>query len=255
MTKLTKGSAYARALSREVGYGCAELSQIANKLNLQILEVDAHSFDGALIRAREVPFGQIVIRKSIRELGRKYFTVAHEIGHFLLQHDATNLVCTQSDIATWVNGPRQAEREANDFAAEILMPVSAVEPIIRDAAPSIQLIERIARIFHTSLSAAAWRYCDLTQEVCAVVWSTDRRIEWAKRSEAFRYPLLHRAPIQPNTFASQCFSGSPGPIQPLPISANLWISTKHPISALQILEQSKALPSYQSVISLLCVKK
>jgi hypothetical protein len=36
-----------------------------------------------------------VIRKSIREAGRKNFTLAHEIGHFLLPgHDQTELVCT-----------------------------------------------------------------------------------------------------------------------------------------------------------------
>jgi hypothetical protein len=32
------------------------------------------------------------------------------------------------------------------------------------------------------LDDVAWRYCDLTRERCAVVRSTDKQIQWAKRS-------------------------------------------------------------------------
>jgi hypothetical protein len=112
MTKLTKGAAYARALASEL---TGDLSRVAPRLGLEIREVNADGFDGALLRAREVPFGEIVIRKFIREAGCKNFTLAHEIGHFLLPgHDQTELVCTKSDVGNWGDGSKEIEREADD---------------------------------------------------------------------------------------------------------------------------------------------
>ena len=57
------------------------------------------------------------------EYGRRYsFTLAHELGHILLGHcnDCTDEYDTRDDI----NNPKQGTREydANEFAAELLMP-------------------------------------------------------------------------------------------------------------------------------------
>src|SRR5712672_951989 len=169
MTRLTKGAAYGRVLARELRVGPGNLSHIAPRLGLEIREVNAEGFDGALIRARELALGAIVIRKSIREAGRKNFTLAHEIGHFLLPgHDQTELICMKADVGNWGDGSKEIEREADEFAAELLVSSAFVRPIIDSAPPSLQLIEKIAQRFHTSLSAAAWRYCALTQEKCAI---------------------------------------------------------------------------------------
>ena len=105
MTKLTKGAAYARVLARELGNARRTLPDVASRLGLEIREVNADGFDGALVRAQEIPYGVVVIRKSIREPARKRFTLAHELGHFLLpDHDRTELVCTKSDIGNWGDG-------------------------------------------------------------------------------------------------------------------------------------------------------
>jgi hypothetical protein len=86
------------------------------------------------------------------------------------------------------------------------------------------VIEKIAQRFHTSLSAAAWRYCDLSKQSCAIVWATNDRIDWSKRSRHFGFPLQKGAPLQQGTFALQCFAGTPGPSKPQELPARLWIS-------------------------------
>jgi len=253
MTKLTKGAAYARALASEL---TGDLSRVAPRLGLEIREVNADGFDGALLRAREVPFGAIVIRKPIREAGRKNFTLAHEIGHFLLPgHDQTELVCTKSDVGNWGDGSKEIEREADEFAAEILMPSVSVERMILSAVPSLQLIEKIAQKFHTSFSAAAWRYCDLANAQCAIVWSREGRIDWSKRSETFAFTLHKGAPIHESTFASRAFAGLPSPKQPQEVPVGSWISANDLAEDKKLWEQSKALPAYNSVISLLWIGK
>lgn len=256
MSGSQRGSAYARALSRELPLERGDLRAIASRLGLQIREVDAEGFDGALIRAREVPLGTIAVRQSIREAGRKNFTLAHEIAHFLLpDHDQTELVCTKSDIGNWGDWSRELEREADEFAAELLLPASGVQPIVESAPPSLQVIEKIAQRFHTSLSAAAWRYCDLAKQSCAIVWATNDRIDWSKRSRHFGFPLQKGAPLQQGTFALQCFAGTPpSPRKPQALPARLWISATGVPEDAPIWEESKALPAYNSVISLLWIK-
>ena len=83
------------------------------------------------MRAKGTPFGAIIVRDSIREPGRKNFTVAHEIGHCVLPgHDKADLVCTSTEVGNWSDSAKEFEREANEFAAELLMPEVVVRQIM-----------------------------------------------------------------------------------------------------------------------------
>ena len=135
------------------------------------------------------------------------------------------------------------------------MPSVSVERMILSAVPSLQLIEKVAQKFHTSLSAAAWRYCDLAKAQCAIVWSREGRIDWSKRSETFAFTLHKGAPIHESTFASRAFAGLPSPKQPQEVPAGSWISANDLAEDKKLWEQSKALPAYNSVISLLWIGK
>jgi hypothetical protein len=61
---------------------------------------------------------------------RRRFTVAHEIGHHLLHSDGKAVLCRPADVETAQASERAREREANRFAAELLMP----EAMVREAA-------------------------------------------------------------------------------------------------------------------------
>jgi IrrE N-terminal-like domain len=61
---------------------------------------------------------------------RRRFTVAHEIGHHLLHSDGAAVLCRPADVQTAQASERAREREANRFAAELLMP----EAMVREAA-------------------------------------------------------------------------------------------------------------------------
>jgi len=254
MNTSQRGPAYARALFEELGKDgpSPSLRSVASALRLEVREVAAEGFDGALVRAKDLPLGQIVVRESIREASRKNFTIAHEIGHFVLPgHADEDLVCTASDIANWGQRAKALEREADEFASELLMPASIVEPIARSAPPSLKIIEQIATESRASLSAAAWRYCDLSAERCAIVWSKQGRIEWSKRSAGFGFFLPKGAWIRAGTLAFDCFAGMKRTSEPRPVNAGLWIPSRDLPPGSRIWEQSKPLPTYQSVISLL----
>ena len=65
---------------------------------------------------------KIVVNSSIDNVGRKNFTYAHEMGHYFLMHDLSNLVCTQTNLESgfWIKNSQEAE--ANYFASCFLMP-------------------------------------------------------------------------------------------------------------------------------------
>ncbi len=87
--------------------------------------VPAGQLSGVLLPAR----WEIWVRRD--EPGpRRRFTVAHEIGHHLLHSDGAAVMCRPADVETAQGGERAREREANRFAAELLMP----EAMVREAA-------------------------------------------------------------------------------------------------------------------------
>ena len=63
-----------------------DLVMLCKELGLRIQEVPARGFDGALVRSKTGQKGIIAVKASIREASRKRFTIAHEIGHFVMPH-------------------------------------------------------------------------------------------------------------------------------------------------------------------------
>ena len=87
----------------------------------------------------------IVVYNGRRRRERIWWSLAHEFGHVLLGH-----VFTQG----WHDDP-QKEREADMFAAELLLPLGALKEVRRWP------LEHIARGFDTSLEATRNRLKDL----------------------------------------------------------------------------------------------
>src|SRR5438132_14147381 len=63
-----------------------DLGALCKELGLRVQEVPAKGFDGALVRSKTGQKGIIAVKASIREASRKRFTIAHEIGHFVIPH-------------------------------------------------------------------------------------------------------------------------------------------------------------------------
>src|SRR5262249_17255718 len=155
---------------------------------------------------------EIVVRSSIKEQGRKNFTIAHELGHFILpNHDNDDVVCNPYELSDFSSQARDREREANEFAAELLMPADVVSHAIGPLDPSFDAIERIGRTCNSSLSSSAWRFCDLTGHRCAVLWSSGGRVVWERRSPEFRFAISRYGVREPGTFAQDCLQGRPVP--------------------------------------------
>ena len=223
--------------------GPPDARSIAAQLQLDVTELEVQGFDGGFVRAKGTPFGAIIVRNSIREPGRKNFTVAHEIGHFVLPgHDAGGAVCGPSDIGNWADASRALEREADEFAAELLLPSDYARPKFKGESPSLGIIQAVANESNASLSATARRYCDLVSERCAVVWSKNGTVSWYKPSQEFGFYLKRGWEIPKGTQAWECFSGTRTHERPEPVAADLWLDERVILENSVIWEHSIGLP-------------
>lgn len=248
----SQAAVYANALRAEMRLkGRVDLDEIAEKFNLSVREKNLTGCDGALLRSATGSKGIIVVKQSIREIGRKRFTVAHELGHFVL-HGAS-AACISSDIGQW-SDTRQREKEADEFSAELLIPSDEVQPLINSHKPSLQLIGRVAEEYETSLSASGWRFCDIVSTPCAIIWSTSKVIQWLRKSDSFPFFLRRGANVPEGSYAMAAYKGKRLPEAPEPVPAGEWIDHPRILEGAEIWEHSLNLPSYDSVITLLWVR-
>ena len=206
-----------------------------------------------LVRIKGTARGAIAVKGSIREESRKRFTVAHELGHLLLPGHDDCSVCTSGMIETWASDVRDREREANIFAAELLMPAALVQRQVGTDAPSLGLIDSIAATFGSSLTASGYRFASLTSYAVALVWSEAERIRWAKRSDEFSGWLRLRERLDFRTCAADLFRGIDVPAGAHAVAADAWLERAD--SEATLLEESRLLPGYGAAITLLWAKE
>lgn len=120
--------------------------------------------------------GVIRVRAGDDQMGRKRFSISHELGHWQM-HDSSQLyACSAADLRDYRTSPE--EREANVFASELLMPRFLAEPMLGRPEPSIGLAKTVAAEFNVSMTAAAIRMLHLNRHEAVLVASKNKVIQW-----------------------------------------------------------------------------
>jgi len=241
-----------RLLDRLGIQGKPDLAQIAERIGLRIEEVDAQAFEGSLVRALSGPKGIIAIKKTIREPTRKRFTIAHEIGHYIIPgHRTLENVCTTGMVETWLENLLKPESQANEFAVELLLPARNVRGPLRLGDPSLDTIARVANQFETSLTATALRFINLTDLACAVVWSERNRARWYRKSKGLPFYLPKEILPCEGSHASRVAKGRDGQKDFAQVSSETWLDHRDADRVERVLEHSVQLPNYDAVLTLL----
>ena len=163
-----------------------DMELVAATLNAFVQVRELHGCDGRLLRSRDGAL--IVVDPKAYASKRWRFTVAHEIGHLLLHKDASVVTtCTAQDLAAYRTSGY--EPEANEFAAELLMPKPLFAPLCEGKAPSVAQVRELASRFATSWTATAIRFVECSTEPCAVVYAEGKRVKWWMRNDRFALPL------------------------------------------------------------------
>lgn len=116
-----------------------DVEKLAEKLKLKVIR---HRFEGDVSGVLTIKNGKGTIGVNRKHSPvRIRFTIAHEIGHYLLNHQRTGelfvdkntneFVATMFRNADSATGDIQQEREANAFAAALLMPSILIKKEIK----------------------------------------------------------------------------------------------------------------------------
>jgi len=234
--------------------GKPDLWALCRHLGLRVREVDSTGFEGALVRSREAQKGIIALKRTIREASRKRFTIAHEMGHFLIPHHRLlGNVCEALSLERFDKALETPELEANEFAAELLLPSRVVRSRFNPKDPTLAGIRAVAREFDTSLTATAYRYLDLNDLRCVMVWSEAHRLVWYRRSETFPFYLPTSDLPARQSVAGRLFAGE-AVVQGLhKVSPELWLDARDAARVQLLLEDGLFFPNYNAVLSMLWI--
>ena len=117
---------------------------------------------------------------------RTRFSIAHELGHFYLERH--NEFLRRGGRKHGSRGEFSSdyitEREADSFAAKLLMPGFLIDPLVNESELSLERIREIAGLFRTSMLSAARRAVAVSDFPCAVVGIRDGSIAWVCRANS-----------------------------------------------------------------------
>jgi len=149
---------------------CIPIEKIAKNLGVEIVETDlGNDISGMLvINGKDA----VIAINPLQSTERKRFTIAHELGHFVLHKENSNNVFVDRDfiIKYRSNKPYseleiRQEQEANAFAASILMPQELIMAELArndfQAQSESDLINTLADLFNVSVPAMTYRLVNL----------------------------------------------------------------------------------------------
>lgn len=188
------------------------VEDICRQLGIEtIKERPVTSFEAALLMDANKAFGSIILAEG-RRPERRRFSIAHELGHFLIpthMPGPTGFSCSLEHLRVADPGKHdrrlRVEAEANRFAANLLMPPARIRASLTSRNPDLAEIVRLAGEFGVSREAMARGYIDAHRQTLAIVIVRTGRIDRVYRSEAFPWIEPRRGqPVPEDSIASEC---------------------------------------------------
>ena len=190
------------------------------------------------------------IRVSARIIneGARRFSIAHELGHLVLDHEQS--LASLCGVSLPGAGA-DLEAEANAFAAELLMPEALLRRRCEVSPVDLEIAHGIARDFRVSLVAAARRFIELTSERCALVYASGGIVRWVARSATFAPSITSGRRVDPDSLAHDVVRGKVDD-GPQDVPASSWLDMSDD-GGTEIVEHAAPIPEVGAVASLLWI--
>lgn len=199
---------------------------------LDITEVRREALDGMegmLLTDAARTTGAILVNTS-HGLRRARFSIAHELGHFLMERHVLSrgagFGCTYTDMNERQMKARhqRQETEANTFAINLLAPSYKLAPVLRNA-PDLKDIRALARELDISVEALVRRYIALADESLCAIWTSHGKVRTTARGKSFPWLSLTKGGALPKatSAAKHCASARVGTSRMVEANALAWL--------------------------------
>ena len=221
------------------------IEQLCRQLDIGTIErVTTTAFEAALVMDELKAAGTILLAAG-RMPGRERYSLAHELGHFLLpSHRPTAehaFHCSLSDFHLLNERDRnqrlRVEAEANRFAAQVLMPPAQVRKQIGQSDASLEAIVAMSREFEVSKEAMARAWVSANRNPAAVVVLSDGIVQRCYRGEDFPWIAIPKgAPVSEESAAAiKLASGTYSETEE--VDPEAWLSERDAKRTLELTEQ------------------
>lgn len=165
---------------------------------------------------------KITVSSTITYKNQKRFVQAHEFGHFEL-HRAEKIICDNENSFYQYHKNGGQEVEANEFAAELLMPRAEFKALVSNKDFSVQVVMELAEYFETSVTSTAIRYSEFGFKQIAVVFSQEGKIKWVRINEKFPLQFIRiDQPVPIRSIVADYYNGKVLPKKPVKVDAFNW---------------------------------
>ncbi len=236
-----------------------DIERIACALDAEVEDAELVSAVGQMIvnhatagaARRPVDRGAwIRVSRDIRSRARRAFTIAHELGHFLLHHVPVSAgeVCTSREIDGQSRRPE--EEEANAFASALVLPEAMIARWAYAPHANLDAVREIASTFTVAIKTAAIRLVELTPHPWAVVICKDGKVSSVSRSRTFRGYVIDRWIPGHQSGVVECVAWRDAPRAEREVPASTWCRDASATDA-PLIEDCMILPGGSDVLAIL----
>ena len=189
--------------------------------------------EGALVRNPDDAAEWGIFYNGSARPERRRFTIAHELGHFVLHRDRqADFNCDKSSVYSGSETMAVIEREANVFASNLLMPGDVFGRCINGSRIDLHLLSALAKQFEVSFEALCIRFIQHTSQRAILVCWDNGYLDYECRSKS---AVRTRARVRrtedpqeplPNTVAGDGDTAQEW--QGVTVSAALWCAEEAP---------------------------
>ncbi|MES1181825.1 MAG: ImmA/IrrE family metallo-endopeptidase, partial [Flavobacterium sp.] len=204
--------------------------------------------DGRIIFGKE--YASVSINSKIQNKSKRRFVIAHEIGHLKLHRKLAKFFnCDEKSFMEW-HQKGSHETEANEFAAELLMPSSLFKDISSRETFSVKHLLNVSKLFNTSVTSTAIRYAEIGKFPIALFYCQDSRIAWYRVNSHFlcKFPRV-KEDVASNSVAFDFFKTGNVKEDPSLVLPKIWFKDIQLKSDQYFFEQCFPIPSLNAVIS------
>lgn len=201
------------------------------------------NFEGMLRPGRKKPCWHIIYNNDTDYRGRERFTLAHELGHYLLHRLPLNSAdfaremadddaerrtfsCNPLDRHLWQKSKEEIEGEADTFASYLLMPLDDYRQQVAGQDMSLDLLRHVARRYGVSLTAVVRKWIEFTDQRAAMVVARDGFALWGWSSDsAFKSGIFIRSGLEIPEFSIAALGPSAQNSEtnlPIALPENIW---------------------------------
>ncbi len=215
------------------------------------------SSEGALVRNPDNPNEWGIFYNAKTRPERQRFTLAHELGHFVLHRDShASFNCDKESIYTGADTLKLIEREADEFASNLLMPGDLLRQRITGKRIDFHLLGELAKEFGVSLEAMCIRLIKFTEQRAVLVYWDYGFMKYHWRSQsAIRTRVRLRSTDDPQEPLPDTLAADEDIVQEwdgIQMPAYHWCSSEPP--GITLREMKHSFPSGNRVLSLLVLE-